>query len=268
MIRRFFLPPIIALFVFLSSAHIHWAAAEDYTCSAQGNLRWETLGQVIDGDTIRLASAEKLRVIAINAPELGGKNRPAQALSRQAKAAVVEFFGVFEKVGVQIGRDRRDRYGRLLGHIYRHDGVNLAEFLLSRGLAMQVLVPPNDAHWQCLAKVEFVARQAGLGVWQHPQYQLKPAANLQLSDSGFQRIEGIVRSVDRRGSGWWLEMGKLAVRVSDRDLHYFPGVVPGDWLGQKIRLRGWVIDRSDSAVVKDKGYSALMINLRHPVMMN
>ncbi|MFT5690749.1 MAG: endonuclease YncB(thermonuclease family) [Oceanicoccus sp.] len=268
MIRRFFLLSKVAFFVLLFSAHIHLAAAESYVCSAKVELRWERLSEVIDGDTIRLTGGEKLRVIAINAPELGGGSRPAQAFSRQAKAAVVEFFGVSEKVGVQAGLDQRDRYGRLLAHVYRHDGVNLSEYLLGRGLAMQILVPPNDAHWRCLEKVEVAARNARLGVWQHPQYQPKSAASLQLSDSGFQRIEGTVNSVVRSGKGWWLEVGKLAVRIVDRDMRYFPGVVPGEWRGQKIRLRGWVINRSGSAAVKNKGYAALMMNLRHPVMMN
>lgn len=261
--------PKIAHLVLLSSIHVYSTADEAYVCSAdEGSLRWETLGHVIDGDTIRLSSGEKLRAIAINTPELGGKNRPAQALSRQAKAAVVEFFAVSEKVGVQVGLDRRDRYGRLLAHIYRRDGVSLAEYMLRRGLAMQVLVPPNDSHWRCLAKVEAAARKARLGVWQHSQYRLKPAVSLNLSDSGFQRVEGIVSSVVRSGRGWWLTVGRLAVRMRDEDMDYFPGVVPDDWLGQKIRLRGWVVNRSDSTAVKDKGYAALMMNLRHPVMMN
>jgi len=273
MIGRFFLLKNVRLclflFVIVSSQSTFGV---EYACSAKSELRWETLGHVIDGDTIRLANGEKLRIIAINTPELGDKNQPAQALSRQAKAAAIKFFGPSKKVGIQAGVDPRDRYGRLLAHVYRYDGASLAEYLLTEGLAVQIVVPPNNSRWHCLARAEVLARQKGVGIWGHPLYRRKIAADLALKDSGFQLIQGVVKSVTRSGDGWWLQVGKLAVRLRDKDMRFFsaamPGVKPVDWRGQKIQLRGWVINRSDSTSVKKKGYPALMMNLRHPAMMN
>lgn len=237
------------------------------SCPVRGALQWVNLKSVVDGDTVRLADGRKVRLIAINTPELGRNGRADQALAREARRAVQAFFADDSRVGLLLGVEPRDRYGRVLAHLYRRDGASLSAYLLARGLGMQVVVPPNDQHWHCLAKVEARARGAGLGVWGLAAYGIKTASAVTPMDAGFQRVQGRVSAVSRVKNGWWLEMGKLSVRLSDRDRAHFGDVDPAQWLHQTLVIRGWLIDRSDSKAVIRNDFNVMMVNLRHPAMM-
>lgn len=251
----------------LFSLWVAGAEAQPDDCPAAVALQWYPLQSVVDGDTLRLADGNKLRVIAINAPELAGRNRAAQPLADQARRAASEFLAGSERVGVVFDQDRRDRYGRLLAFVYRADGQSLSAHLLARGLAWQVVVPPNEAHWRCLRRHEQWARQQGLGVWGAAEYQALPASQLSRQDTGFARVQGVVRAVQRSRSGWWLQLDRLAVQLTYQDMANFEGVNPADWLNQPLLIRGWVIDRSTSSAVQKHGFSPLMMRLRHPAML-
>ena len=129
------------------------------------------------------------------------------------------------------------------------------------------MVPPNDRYQSCLAERERLARQRSLGIWAEAAYAPKQAGQLTANDSGFQRVRGKVHTVSRSRNGWWLQMGNLALRLHDRDRHYFNGIDPADWQGQWLTVRGWVIDRSQSKSVQQKGYAPFMLKLRHPAML-
>ena len=236
-------------------------------CPAVGEVQRAELAAVVDGDTLRLSDGRRLRVIAVNTPELARDSRPRQALALEAKAAVIDFFRDDPTIVLQVGRDSKDRYGRMLAHVFRVDGTSLAEYLIGRGLGWQLVMPPNERYWLCLQGVERLARQQSAGVWSLSGYKARSATNLSDVDVGFQRVEGIVNSVSRGRQGWWLHMGKLAIRLQDSDLGSFDGIDPQRWLHQPLTIRGWVIDRSDSRVVKSKGYPPFMVSLRHPGML-
>ncbi len=243
------------------------AYAEGRDCPALGKLQWASLKSIVDGDTLSLSDGRKLRVIAINTPELARGARLAQPLAAAARAAVKDFFAGDTRVGLQLGVDDRDHYGRLLSHVFRAGGTSLSAYLLARGLAWQVVVPPNVRYWSCLAGVEQRAREQAVGIWAEGVYPIKSASTLRVADSGFQHVEGRVTSVVRSRRGWWLQLGPLAVRLQDKDMHYFTAVDPMQWQNKTLQLRGWLIDRSDSKAVREKGYSALMLDLRHPAML-
>jgi endonuclease YncB( thermonuclease family) len=236
-------------------------------CSHRGGIEWLTLANVTDGDSIKLADGRAVRLIAVNTPELGrAKNKSDQPLARQGKQAVQQFFAGSKRIAVQWGEQKQDHYGRWLGHVFRENGDSLAASLLRQGLAWQVLVPPNDRYWRCLRQQEKLAESASLGVWSQ-SYKLKDASKLQPTDSGFQRLQGVVSSVTKSSRGWWLDVGNVAISLSDRDARRFIGLQPEKLLGQTLRLRGWLIDRSRSAPVTKKGYPPLLIKLQHPQML-
>lgn len=264
-------PSLKRLGVFVSAV-ICWCLGAHNTaatanCPASEPLTWVQLEAVVDGDTLLLSDGRKVRVIGANTPELGYGGKAGQPLGSEAKTAVTTFFQRGAPVGLQIGQDSADRYGRLLTHVFRSDGISLAEYLIASGLAWHLAIPPNDRYWQCLRQLEAVARKQSLGVWSHSEYVPKPVRPLSSADSGFQRMQGVVQSVNRSNTGWWLHMGDLAIRLQDRDLVYFDEVDPHRWLHQTLTIRGWVIDRSHSGGVKNKGYPPFMINLRHPAML-
>ena len=229
------------------------------------------MASIHDGDTLRLASGEKIRVIGINTPELARNGRPAEPLAKLAKQAARQFLAKQqnnEPLYIQRGIDTKDRYGRSLAHVYRSDGQSLAAELLAKGLAWQVVVPSNTGHWSCYRKQEQQARRLGLGVWRQAPVN---AAELTLADTGFQVVRGRVNTVHKGRHVWWLSVGRLAVSVRKKDQHYFEQLgFDGDWFrwqGQTIALKGWVIDRSRSRAVIERGYAPLMMSLRHPSML-
>lgn len=247
---------------FMSFSWLSWAGCPvDITTLQRVDMK-----SLHDGDTLRLVGGEKLRVIGINTPELARKGRAAEPLAEQAKQAARQFLA--KPLYVQRGIDSKDRYGRSLAHVYRGDGQSLAAELLAKGLAWQVVVPANTGHWRCYRQQEQQARRLGLGVWRQAPLQ---ADQLTASNSGFQVVRGRVDSVHEGRHRWWLTIGRLAVSVSKKDQHYFEqqGFAADwqHWQGKTMQLKGWVVDRSWSRSVIERGYAPFMMSLRHPSML-
>ena len=64
-----------------------------------------------------------------------------------------------------VGREARDRYGRLLVYVWRADGQSLNARLLAGGYARTLTIPPNDSYAARFARLagDARARDAGLG---------------------------------------------------------------------------------------------------------
>jgi micrococcal nuclease len=88
------------------------------------------LGQVtvLDGDTLRLADGRRVRLAAVDAPELG---RPFASEARDFAAARIAH-GTLQLVPAD---PPKDRYGRLLADVLV-EGESLSEALLAAGLVI------------------------------------------------------------------------------------------------------------------------------------
>jgi endonuclease YncB( thermonuclease family) len=236
-------------------------------CTAEHALHWFNLEAVTDGDSLRLSDGSKVRVVGINAPELARKDQPAEPLALKAKQAASMFLSETGRVGLLFGTQRKDRYGRLLADVYRADGQSLSQHLISEGLAIQVVIPPNTQNWQCLSRVQSQAKEQNKGLWQHDYFTPRHANQLKAVDAGFRRVSGVVENVSVTKNGWWLEIGQLAVRIAPKHLQYFEKKQLRKLSGRKIEVRGWVVNRADSPLVKQYGYKPFLINLGHPAMM-
>ena len=211
-------------------------------CPAPGGLDTAQVRQVIDGDTLRLQDGRSVRMIGINAPEIGRQGRGdepyAVAARRRLQALVDDSDGL---VGLQLGRESKDRYQRTLAHVYGRGGVNFEAQLLTEGLALQVAVAPNVEQIACQQLAERAARKAGLGLWR----QSPAIAAAQVERAGFALLGGRVSKVERNRAGAWIELDDSVV------LHVAPTVFeqfPEGWLdsleGRQVEARGWVLDRS------------------------
>lgn len=237
-----------------------------------GDLQWAQLSAVVDGDTLRLSDGRKLRLIAINTPELGRDGRPDEVLARRAKQVAEVFLAGSDRIGLRIGADDRDHYGRVLAAVYDSQGRSLAAHLLSQGLGWQVTVPPNTLDWQCLQQHERQARRQQLGVWAQAVYGVQASASLAVDSTGFALLNGTVKRVTETRQGWWIELQGISLRVAKKHWHYFAdqgmGSSPGEWIGRSVDVRGWIINRRHDKTVIAKGYPPLMMNLGHPAMLD
>lgn len=106
------------------------------------------IANVHDGDTVRLCSGERVRLVDIDAPELAGSSRCSSAsrarlagsrnppwcnnaLGRRSRDALKAFLAAGAPV---IHRTGTDRYGRTLAYL-TVNGRDAGRYLISLGLA-------------------------------------------------------------------------------------------------------------------------------------
>ena len=124
---------------------------------------------VIDGDTVvvRLDSQQPVhvRLIGINTPEIAHYGKPGECFGIRA-ATLTRRLALGRRVLLQAGRERHDRYGRLLAYVRVLGGPDdLERALLVRGAAQTLAIAPNIDRAAAYAEVESAARQAGRGLW-------------------------------------------------------------------------------------------------------
>ena len=125
---------------------------------------------VIDGDTIELdfgsAGSERVRLLGIDTPETVKPNAPVECFGPQASDRTKALLPEGTEVLVQRDEEARDRYGRLLLHVWRRfDGLFVNRSLLVDGYATVLSIAPNKAHRADLAAAERTARAGSVGLW-------------------------------------------------------------------------------------------------------
>lgn len=241
-----------------------WILPAQAFCPAPGQLPLVKVRQVVDGDTLKLADGRSVRLIGLNTPERAHQGRAAEPFAEAARQRLAELVsGTGGQVGLQLGREAKDHYGRTLAHVYDAQGRNLEAQLLAEGLGYRVAVAPNVALVACQQAAEGSARAAGLGLWRRSPVQ----APEQLAGGGFALVRGRVARVERNRGGLWLELeGALVLRVEPRLLEQFDLDALQGLAGRRIEARGWVIDRSRRGGVKP-GQARWLLPLTHAAML-
>ena len=249
--------PAGAFFVLVCVAGSSAALALD--CGPPANTETVHVRYVHDGDTLVLDNDRKIRVIGTNTPELARDNKPAEPLSIRARDRLRQLvFTSGNRVRLLYGEDRQDRYGRYLANLWDTKNRNLTEQLLAEGLGWQVVIPPNTRFLDCYRAAESKARKASRGVWGHPAWKARKAADLTLRDTGFQRVVGRVTRVNRGGGATWIELDhRLTLKLVDADRHWFTQMPDTHWAGRSLEVRGWLYR------VRGK----LRVNVHHPAVL-
>lgn len=221
-----------------------------------------TVRQVVDGDTLRLVDGRSVRLIGVNAPELGksgGTAQPYAEAARRRLQALVEASG--EHLRLVPGREATDHYGRTLAHLYDRQGSNLEARLIAEGLGYAVAIAPNTRLAGCQAAAERQARQARLGLWK----QDPTIAASAIRDGGFALVQGHLQGVERNRGGLWLQFdGDLVVNVPSRFVDAFDELPLPQWIGRTLEARGWISDRSRR---KEPGRVRWQMTLSDPHML-
>lgn len=241
-----------------------WLSAAQALCPAPTGLDSATVQRVVDGDTLRLSDGRNVRMIGLNTPELGKQGRSdepfAVAARKRLEALVAESDG---RVGLRLGVESKDRYGRTLAHVFSAKGENLEAQMLADGLGFQVAVAPNVDLVDCQQAAERRARQSGLGLWKRSPV-LKAE---QIERSGFAVVSGRVSRVQRNRGGIWIELqDKVVLRVAPNLLDRFDATSLQALKGKQIEARGWVVDRSRRGGLKS-GQARWLLPLTDPSML-
>jgi endonuclease YncB( thermonuclease family) len=157
-----------------------------------------------DGDTLTLKDGRKVRLIGINTPELSRDNKPAEPFAVAAREALKSLLSNSSTISLVYGKDKADRYGRLLAHIYTAEGENVQQDLLSQGMASAIVIPPNTTYAACYLAAEKTARCQHRGIWNDKT--IVQAKELNKGHTGFHMIRGQVRSIDDNAKGIWLNL--------------------------------------------------------------
>ena len=204
-------------------------------------LEWNQLKTIVDGDTIHLRNGKKIRLIGINTPEIGHNGKASQPFAQKAKQALKNILKKDQKIGLYYDKEKHDKYKRILAFAILEDGRNIAEILLSQGLAHSIVVPPNDKHIHCLRQIEHSARQLNLGLWQLAENKTHSAAELPIKTKGYRFLSGKISAYNESKKSIYLKLTKkLSIRIAKKDMQYFPDINLKSLIGEKVLLRGWV----------------------------
>lgn len=208
--------------------------------------------EVVDGDTLLLDDGGEVRLVGIQAPKLplGRPGFQAWPLAEESRQALVDA-ALDREVGLAFGGREEDRYGRLLAHLVRDDGVWLQGLLLAQGMARVYSFPDNRTAVAEMLAIEREARAAGVGLWADPFYAIRsPEAAGDYLDT-FQLVEGrIVDAATVRGRVYlnfgadWRDDFTVSISAGDVEPFLALGIDFESLIGQRIRVRGWLYRRN------------------------
>ena len=122
--------------------------------------------RVVDGDTIRVEPAERVRLIGIDTPESVKPGGPVECFGKEASRHLASLLPHGTVVRLVGDVEQRDRYGRLLAYVYRaSDGLFVNAAMVRDGFAQPLTIPPNVAHAAEFVELARTAREAGRGLW-------------------------------------------------------------------------------------------------------
>ena len=204
------------------------------------------VAEVRSGHAFVLSDGGAVRLAHIEAPvpplhlAAGSAWLPAEE-ARQALSRLVT------DQRIALAGQGRDRYGRLLRHAYLSDGRLLQAILLHAGHARLVSLPEDAGLAEAMVSAEGAARQAGRGLWSHPDYRIRPAIPKGLESGRFHVVIGRIVSANRVRRGAYLNFGHhwksdVTLRLDEGAAALLEEAVgPVEALaGRRVLLRGWV----------------------------
>jgi endonuclease YncB( thermonuclease family) len=213
------------------------------------------VSRVIDGETIELDDKTQVRLIGALAPRppLGLAETSAAAEWKpeaDARAALHELVAG-RTVELAFGARQKDRYGRLLAHVFTIEGgvrTWVQGEIVARGHARAYGLPQSFECAAELVALEMQAREAGLGLWADANYAPRRAGDvpgLRRLRGSYQLVVGKILEARQTKSVLYLNFGP----GRSRD---FSGVVPlahadRAWTqglaalaGKTVLVRGWL----------------------------
>lgn len=212
------------------------------------------VASVIDGDTLALDDGRRIRLVGIQALEIDRTDqRLTDPLAFAARDALIDLVAG-QEITLAYSENPRDRFGRVLAHVFLADGTWVQQALLDAGLVHVYSFADNRVAVPQLLGFERAARAARRGLWQTRQAIDHRVAGAAVGSYAW--VEGTVAATAVvRGRGF-LNFGEnfrtdFTISVSPGDLSLFGSL--GDYRGRRVRVRGWL-----------QSFNGPMIEVTHP----
>lgn len=200
---------------------------------------YHKIKKVYDGDTILLTNSKKIRFLSINTPEVGTWNKPAEEGGEEARKWLVAKLN-HQKIRLIQDVKKKDKYGRVLAHIFTEAKEHINLELVKRGLATVNIYPPNLKYTRQLVAAQKQAEQDRKGIWGRKTYAPRAVEEINNNNyRGWQRIVGRVKSIHHAQKYSYLEFSdNFSVVIA---IKYSPLFLKMDnYIGKKIEVRGWI----------------------------
>lgn len=130
--------------------------------------------RVVDGDTIVVRThdnhEEVVRMLLIDSPESVHPNKDPEKYGKEASNFLKEKLPKGQIVYIERGQSDRDKYNRLLAHIWIAD-KNIGLLSVKEGLSRVAYVfEPNTEYLEEFQKAEISAERNELNIWEYPDY--------------------------------------------------------------------------------------------------
>nr|WP_283809120.1 immunoglobulin-like domain-containing protein [Tumebacillus amylolyticus] len=136
--------------------------------STNGVIKQATVLRGVDGDTVKLATAvygaTNVRFLSIDTPETVYNNMSQGPHGDAAHNALDQLLPPNTPVELHFGSEPKDKYGRLLAHVYKNgEDMNLRQ--VRDGMAATYQIYPNLDGFETYADALKLAKQEKLGIW-------------------------------------------------------------------------------------------------------
>jgi endonuclease YncB( thermonuclease family) len=211
-------------------------------CAPPAGLHHTRVQYVIDGDTIVLEGGRHIRIVGLNAPELGHHGEPDQPFARAARKKLEKLIEQARgRVGWRTAPERHDHYGRTLAHVYAN-GIDVSRALIEAGLAAVIAIPPNVRRDACYIAAEKTARRHRRGLWAPGSPLVHEANEPAAARVGFEIIRGRVTHVAVKHAGTLLTLDKTITVWIEADDRATFGAMLKHIAGRRVLTRGWLND--------------------------
>lgn len=120
--------------------------------------------RAVDGDTLLLANGERVRLLGVNTPETKHPTQPVEPFGTEAWEFTRQHVEG-RAVRLELDRERRDEYGRLLAYVFRDDWLLNEELILAGLSKAQTRFSYSDSMKRRFMAAERVARSQHRGLW-------------------------------------------------------------------------------------------------------
>jgi len=269
--KALFMGAFFILLLFLPSILF---AQQSCALSPKSSVEYAKVKWVYDGDTLLVTDQKgnnkrKIRIIGIDTPEVKHHQQKAQLFGSKARE---ELRALLKKHNYQIilefDKDKRDRYDRELAYTYLKNGDSISEWLLIRGYAKTLIIPPNVRHADCFKKAEKIAQAKKLRLWKLKNNQIKTVKELKNKTKGYIRLKAKIRRIKESKKTIILEVESrfkkpLQLRIKKKHLNYFKSIKLDKLVNQEVLVTGRLKKKKGKRTINLYHSSQLVIFSAH-----